>query len=114
MAFFPAVSTALSLTATVYAEDESEPRETVRVGQFDCWVVDGDYYTEYDGEICEVINLGDMTAKRVDEVQLLSNATSSWEYDNVEIDISDGRKYQGLINIERYDDFTPHLYGNSK
>ncbi len=60
-ALFLAVVAALSSTVTVYAEEAIEQRETVRVGNYNCWVEDGEYYTEYNGEVCQVINLDEMT-----------------------------------------------------
>lgn len=110
LAMFIALSAMFSLTATVHAEDVTETRNTVNIGGYDCWVEDGEYYTEYDGETCQVINLDEITPQPVSEMNL-RYSPSSWEYNNVELDISDGREYQGLINIKKYDDFTPIFIG---
>lgn len=57
----------ISLTATVHAEGVSEQRETVRLGGLDCWIVDGEYYTEIDGEVGLVIDLSDTSKQSVND-----------------------------------------------
>lgn len=108
MASILAVSTMLSATATVHAEDTTEARETVRIGQYDCWVENGEYYTELDGEVGLVIDVDTFLAKPDSEVTTLSSEIT-WDYleANAIIDIRDGREYQGVITLNKYDDYTP-------
>ncbi len=97
----------LSLTTSAYADDVTETyRETVRVGNFDCWVEDGQYYTEIDGEVGLVIDVGDTTNQTVDSA--VSYADSEiWQIANPEVDLTDDKVYQDAIFLNQRDDYTP-------
>lgn len=111
MALVLAVSTMLGTAATVQAEaaeDVAEARETVRVGQYDCWVENGEYYTEIDGKVGMVIDLDEISSQNEnDEISLLSDTMLDWKNANVERDITNGKAYHGVISINKYDDYTP-------
>lgn len=108
MALVLALSAMLSVTATAHAEDTTEARETVRIGKYDCWVEDGEYYTELDGEVGLVIDVDKFYEQPYDGSAMpLSDITWDFLESNAKIDISDGREYQGVINLNNYDDYTP-------
>lgn len=104
-----AISAALSLTATTNAEDTIEQRETVRIGNYECWVENGEYYTELDGEVCRVVNFDVTSELASPTISRAAGVEIDWSN---EVDISDGRTYHGSINIENSDDFTPVFCGN--
>lgn len=112
VALLLSLSAALSLTTAAYAEDVTETRrETVRVGNFDCWVENGQYFTVYEGEVCLVINLNDVSVQNA-----AAQETDDWVETidwkkGKQVDISDGEKYEGNINITNGDDCTPIFLG---
>lgn len=117
MAMLIAVATVLSLSLTVSAEGMTTETklnsETVRVGNFDCWVENGCYYTEHDGETCQVINLDELTPRRASDADLLSSDQYlDWENRNVVYNIGYDDERVGLICIEDKDDYTPIYAGN--
>lgn len=112
IALLLSLSAALSLTTAAHAEDVTEMhRETVRVGNFDCWIEDGQYLTEYDGEVCLVINLNDISMQSAAAQQSDDWVeTKDWK-NGPEVDISDGHTYEGRINLTNGDDSTPIFLG---
>lgn len=78
--------------------------ETAKLGDYDCWVMDGMYFTEIDGEICQVIDLSQLNWVDADEP--ISRET--------EVDLSDGSEYAGQINITDGDYTTPIFIGCTK
>lgn len=107
IALLLSLSAALSLTTAAHAEDVTEiHRETVRVGNFDCWIENGEYYTELDGEIGLVIDIADLSKKSVDDTMSLANG-EIWQIANPEVDLTDDKEYRDLINLSERDCFTP-------
>lgn len=106
MALILGLTTMLTATATVHAEDTTEARETVRVGKYDCWVEDGEYYTVYEDEVWQVINLDEITPQSVSEIAD-SDKMLDWESDNFRVYLLDGKVYNGSIDISKSDDYTP-------
>lgn len=103
-----AISAALSLTATANAEDTIEQRETVRVGNYECWVENGEYYTEINGEVGLVIDISDTSAQSDDAVQTFaSNEVLDWENNAWVLDMRDDTEYHGYIDLRNHDDYTP-------
>ncbi len=75
------------------------------LGEYNCWVDNGQYFTIDNGEICQVINLDEAEW----EISTFS-ASSDWSQGPV-VDISDGREYAGRIDMTDGDDSTPIFIG---
>ena len=55
-----------------------------------------------------VIDLNEISSQTEnDEISLLSDTMLDWKNANVERDITNGKSYQGVISINKYDDYTP-------
>lgn len=96
----------LSAAATVRAEDEAEARETVRIGQYDCWEENGEYYTVYEDEIYQVIDLDELTPQPISETGV-AGGMLDWQNDNFRVVLTEGKEYKGSIDISEGDDYTP-------
>lgn len=113
LSFNIAATIAISIAATASAAEAEldnpvQTDETVRIGRYDCKVVDGNYITEIDGGTCIVIDLDEIAAeaKKNAEASPLSVTSSGW-LNGEEIDVSDGHSYSGMIDISNGDDHTP-------
>lgn len=103
-----ALSTTLSIANTAHAEDVIETKRTVKIGNYDCWSENGEYYTEINGEVGLVINLDELSSQSdTNQISLLSETMLDWEHGNVEFDLTDGKSYNGLITLKNNDDYTP-------
>lgn len=112
VAFLTAAVTAAASCISAMAEETAgvyEVEDTVRVGEYDCRVEDGEYYTEIDGETYLVIDLDDCEWT-ADEEFSRSAGSSEWR-NGPEVDISDGSKYKGTADISEGDDSTPIFIG---
>ncbi len=116
-ATFIAAAAALSMTMTVFAADADEEtheqtRETVNIAGYDCWEENGNYFAVVDGEVCLIVDLTDISmlsneAAIVSEIVASPNGGEIKKYD---IDLSDGREYEGQIDITNGDCTTPVFY----
>lgn len=101
-----ALSTFLSIGMSASAESISADstvalKETVQVGEYQCYVENGQYYTVLDGETYLVINLDEaMPCSSNDGVSVASVQTDQ------EINLNGG-SYNGQINISNGDCSTP-------
>ncbi len=112
VAFLTAAVTAAASCISAMAEETAgvyEVEDTVRVGEYDCRVENGEYYTEIDGETYLVIDLDDCEWT-ADEEFSRSAGSSEWR-NGPEVDISDGSKYKGTLDISEGDDSTPIFIG---
>ncbi|MBQ9949016.1 MAG: hypothetical protein IJO91_11585 [Oscillospiraceae bacterium] len=106
-----ALSTFLSIGMSASAESISADstvalKETVQVGEYQCYVENGQYYTVLDGETYLVINLDEaMPCSSNDGVSVASVQTDQ------EIDIN-GSSYNGQIDISNGDFATPIFCGD--
>ncbi len=105
-ALLTAATVAMSLCVPVQAE---ESREFVQLGELECWIEDGEYYTEVDGEVCLVINLAELEWE-IEDISMYSN--SSWQ-NGEEYDVTANGKYEGTIDITYGDDSTPIFLGSA-
>lgn len=88
----------------------SEVKDTVWVGGYECWVVDGHYITlDSDGEYSEVIDLDTIEWTSVED----NNDTASQIslQSNNEVDISGSNTYSGTIDATLNDYETPVCVG---
>lgn len=97
---------ALASSFCIPAQAE-ESRELTQLGEFECWVEDGEYYTELDGKICLVINLAEL---EWETEEISAYAGSSW-MNGPEYDVTANGKYEGTIDITYDDDSTPIFLG---
>lgn len=110
----------LSICLTAHAEVE-QSKDTIRVGEYDCYVNNGQYYTDINGENYLVINLDDAIWQSEDEMvcsqtsndvsSLYSLEASTDWLNSPQVDISDGSTYNGMIDITYGDDCTPIFCG---
>lgn len=105
-----AITSAMSVSAS--AEESAvteEQKELVQIGDYECWVEDGQYFTEFEGETYLVINLDELEweSEEVSE----KNRAVSWQNGTV-VDLSDGSTYYGRVNIQtKTEDSTPIFIG---
>lgn len=105
---FLALTMAFSLGIAAQA-DEYETKDTITVSGYECWNEDGEYFTEIDGEKCQVIILDNFIQPMTlsSYVQKQSTASKKPKYD---VDLSNGEQYEGRINITQGDDITPRFF----
>lgn len=101
------MATVVGLTSSVSAERISTTADTVRVGNYDCLEKNGQYFTEINGELYMVINLDELEWKQ----EGISRASSVGWLNGQEVDISDGDKYNGTVNMKNGDYSTPIFIG---
>lgn len=101
------MATVIGLTSSVSAEKTLSTTETVRVGNYDCLEKNGQYFTEINGESYLVINLDELEWKQ----EGVSRASSVGWLNGQEVDISDGSKYNGTVNMSNGDYSTPIFIG---
>lgn len=109
-ALFLSLAAMLWLTTSAYADDVTElSRETVRIGNHDCWVKNGKYYTIYDNEKYLVINLDELNFETQNNVDVQETMAYSQGKSAIseEIDVSDGGVFNGTIDITNGDCNTP-------
>ncbi len=97
----------VSAGATAAAEStvlEPANEGMVQVGDYQCFVEDGQYYTYHDGEKCLVINTDDFVPADAETSNLLNRAA------NEEISIVDS-PYSGTVDISNGDATTPIFVG---
>ena len=98
---------AVSWCGSVYAS-EVEENNLVQVGEYECYVKDGQYYTEIDGESYLVIELGNDAVEC--DTSIIPYAYG-WENGPV-IDISNGSYYAGTIS--EANNCSPIIKGNTE
>lgn len=104
----------LSMTMSASAADVTEitleqTRETVNIGGYECWVEDGHYLTNDNGEIVEVIDLAEATTTSAvddNDVDTLLSLQA-----NNEVDLTDGSTYYGTIDATTSDYVSPVFIG---
>lgn len=99
---------AVSTFGNVYAF-EVEENYHVQIGDYECYVANGQYYTEIDGETYLVIDLDEGAAEKNNSN--ISAYANNWQNGSV-VDISDGSSYSDTINASKADDCTPIFIGN--
>lgn len=120
IAFLLAVESTLSVSAeTVCYQNNSNNlfevatciqnnQATKKIGDYDCWSINGQYYTILNDEICQVINLDELNWEYDTYVTQASSVSSQ---NNNEIDLSSGNKYQGKVDISKTNFTTPTFIG---
>lgn len=98
----------VSMSVNTYASEAAES-DHVQVGEYECHVENGQYFTEIDGETYLVIDLDDGSTE--DDSFNISTYSTNWENGRV-IDISDGSYYCDTINASKAVDCTPIFQGN--
>lgn len=102
-AMLAAAAVASSFGVSAFAEKASqEQKELVQIGEYECWVEDGQYFTELDDEIYLVINLDELEWESED-IALYSD--SDTYNGTLPVDLSDGSHYEAYVDL-RYGDFT--------
>lgn len=105
-----ALLTAAVIASSLYVPVQAEEsREFVQLGELECWIEDGEYYTELDGKVCLVINLAELEWEKED-ISMYSG--SNWQ-NGEEYDITANGKYDGTIDITYGDDSTPIVLGRA-
>lgn len=109
-AMLAAAAVVSSFGVSAFAEEVvEEQKELVQVGEYECWVEDGQYFTELDGEIYLVINLDELEWES-EEISARS-VSEVWQNGTV-VDLSDGSTYYGRVNIQtKTEDSTPIFIG---
>ncbi len=103
-----AAATALSIMATAHAA-ETKPQENVFIAGHECWVENGYYFTDVDGEKCQVINLDDYIQVDLNEQNGIEPySTINGVYYDAELPLD--QYYEGRINITNGDDETPTFF----
>lgn len=102
-----ASATAASMSINAYAS-EVEENDLVQIGEYECYVEDGQYYTEIDGKTYLVIDLSEGAVE--DESLNTSFYATNWQNGPV-VDISNGSTYSDTINASQADDCTPIIQG---
>lgn len=98
-----------SNSASTVADASDHNRQvTKKIGEYDCWSVDGEYYTTLNSEIYHVINLDELNWE-YDEVATQA-ASNNWQ-NGKEVDISKGKAYHGSVDISKSDFNTPIFIG---
>ncbi len=103
-----------SVSSTVaFAQDNASQvsaQELIRVGDYDCYVENGQYFTELDGEKCLVINLDDYVSTDA-STQRSSNSTGDeWLDELQEVNLS----YSGTVDVSNGDFTTPVFLARQK
>lgn len=80
----------------------------IDINGFSCYEIDGNYFTTIEGDSYLVINLDECVWRA--ENTALSRASIDWMY-GTQVDISDGSRYNGTLNISTSDDSTPIFIG---
>lgn len=101
-----------TFAASVVDRSTEQVRETVNIAGYDCWEDDGDYYAVVDGEVSLILDLTDLShlpkCATITSVNAVSpNKVSGRYYD---VDLSDGKEYQGRIDITNGDCSTPIFF----
>ena len=102
-----ALAMGVSMAGNVFA-NEIEETEYVQIAGYTCTVEDGQYYTEIDGERCQVINLNDY----IPEVTTVSADEYANEEDNNSLPgakASGPLLYSDTVNVERDGDYRSPL-----
>lgn len=100
-----AVLAALCASVNAAAQEYS----MVEINGFNCYEIDGSYFTTIDGESYIVINL-DECVWHIENTVAYNSSSSSW-LNGPEVDISDGTRYNGTLDISSKDDSTPIFIG---
>lgn len=112
-ALLTAATVAMSLCVPVQAE---ESREFVQLGELECWIEDGEYYTEVDGEKYMVLVLGNdekvTDQALIDQLNESRSANDRNTYpngwpDKTEYDLSDDQEYSAYVNLASGDYYSP-------
>ncbi|MBD5103275.1 MAG: hypothetical protein HDT47_00215 [Ruminococcaceae bacterium] len=104
-----ALTTSVSMFGNNTYAYEAEKNDLVQIGEYECYVIEGQYYTEIDGETYLVINLDENVTE--DDGSNISFYTTNWQNGRV-VDISDGSTYSDTMNASQADDCTPIIQGN--
>lgn len=112
-AMLVAATIASAMSVPAFAEGlavtEEEQKELVQIGDYECWVEDGQYFTEFEGETYLVINLDELEWES--EEKSAHSRAETWQNGPV-VDLSDGSTYYGRINIQtKTEDSTPIFIG---
>lgn len=113
-----ALLTAAAIASSLYVPVQAEEsRELVQLGELECWIEDGEYYTELDGEEYTVLVLGnddDMVAdlELIDQLNSTYGVTASNDYpsstwpNQTNFKLYDG-EYSEYVNLANGNYYSP-------
>lgn len=103
-----------SVSSTVAFAQDNAPQvssqELIRVGEYDCYVENGQYFTELDGEKCLVINLDDYVSAASSTQNVSNNSGYDWLDDLQEVHLS----YSGTVDVSNGNFTTPVFLAKQK
>lgn len=103
-----AAATALTIGTAAQAA-ETDPQETVIIAGHECWCEDGYYFTNVDGEKCQVINLDDCgQVVENEQNDIVTYGSINGVY--YDADLSSGQTFCEIINITNGDDETSTFF----
>lgn len=103
----------LASSTVAFAQDnvsQTPVNEQIRVGDYDCYVENGQYYTELDGEKCLVINLDDYDSSYISAQQSANASEYRWLDERQTVKLS----YSGSVDVSKGDFTTPVFLASEK
>ena len=98
----------VSLNSDMHAQNQ---QITEKIGEYDCWLIDGQYYTALDDEIYQVINLDELNWEHD---TLAAQTSSGSRGSGNEVDLSNGKAYHGSVDISNTNFTTSTFIGYTK